>query len=440
MDYQGTLQREVWNGALLPHRDEIAVLFRKPRFLSLRWQAGLYEGTTLLERPGRNQGNLLLTLGGWFAYVTIRLPPIEVGEPFVPSLKDMSEWLTALLPLARRSASDRSLQHVEVRTEDPHLAEGRLVLSVPAFLIPFRDDAVAVYEFEIERGTGIPFALTLRGVGGEVRQRLTYTDLQVNVGVPVQAFDWEYGADEFQPLPQAETTVDLRGFVQNWRQRYGVIVDYTGVWTTAERRGARMVHRRARFKFRKPFDVYLEWTGNDRGPRAALFRQGWNGGRVRVRTTLAGLPLIGDLAPDAHLARWGYSYPITGFGLNRLVERLQEQLLQGWLQDELAARFQGVQEYDGRPCYVFEFVFPNSRWRVYPYYRVIIYWDIAQRVPVKSETFNWSNQLAERHEFHRLRLNVSLRDADFDAANPAYGFLLFQTMPRLDWFLTGRER
>src|SRR5215475_10321697 len=82
VDYRGTLRRETWEGGPVPRVDEIDVMFRKPTFLSLRRQAGLYRGTELLTRPGWNQGNLFIKLGEWFSYITVSMPPIDVGEPF----------------------------------------------------------------------------------------------------------------------------------------------------------------------------------------------------------------------------------------------------------------------------------------------------------------------------------------------------------------------
>ena len=439
VDYRGTLRREVWEGQAAAQREDIEVAFRKPTFLSLRWRTGIYKGTELLSRPAWNQGNLLIKLGDWFDYITVSLPPIDVGEPFVPMLKDVSEWLTALAMLAQRPALDPSLRLVEVRLADPTLAEGQALLSVPAFLIPFRDNTVSTYEFVIERGTGVPVELVLRGAGGEIRQRLTYTDLQINVGVSIQAFDREKESDGFHTLAQAETDIDVRGFIQNWQRRYGEISDYTGLWRVEEPRGENTTQSQAAFKFRKPFDLYLDWGTGGGWIHAALFRQGWNEGRIRVRTSLWGIPLIGDLAADGYLARRGFRMPLSDFGLNRLVERLQEQLLRAWLQRDLAVRFHGVQEYDERPCYVLEFLFPTSRWREYPHARVVTYWDIEQRVPLKSETFDATDQLDARYEFRQLRLNVSLSDEEFDAANPTSEFLLFRHAPRLDRFLTGRE-
>jgi len=435
-DYRGMLRRESKGAS---EDDLIEVVFRKPTFLFLRWQAGVYKGTTLLTRPDRNRGDLVVSLGEWFSFVSARIPATEASEPFVPSLKDVSEWLAALVSLAQRPPTDRSLRLVELRTEDVTLGEGRVLLLVPAFLIPFRDDAVSSYEFVIERGTGMPLELILRGAGGEIRQHLTYTDLQVNVGVSVQAFQGDDRLAGGQIAPQVMTVVDLRGFVQNWQRRYGEITDYTGVWVTEERSAAGLVRKRAEFKFRKPFDLYLHWGAESTGPREALFRRGWNGERVRVHQSFWGIPLIGDVSPDGYLARRGSHYPLSEFGLNRVVERLQDQLLRGWLRGELETRLRSVQECEQQPCYVLEFVFPPSVGREYRHQRVITYWHIAQRLLVKYDAFDWNGQLDERHEFRQLQLNVSLNDTDFDAANPSYGFLLFRQAPQLDRFLTGRE-
>jgi hypothetical protein len=438
VDYRGVLRHEVWEGGKVLREDEIEATFRKPSFLTLRWQTGIFKETKLVARPSWNRGNILIQLGGWFDFLTLSIPPTEVGEPFTPSVKDVSEWLTALSMLARRSAADRSLRQVELHTKDPNLPEGHIALVVPAFLVPFRDNSVSVYEFVIERGTGMPTELVLRGAGGEMRQRLMYRDLQVNIGVPTQAFDWEDQVETGRGLPRDEAEIDVRGFIQNWQHRYMEITDYSGEWKLEERWGESLLQSFAAFKFRKPFEVYLSWRSATGGRKEALFRHGWNDGRVRVRTTLGGIPLIGDLEPHGYLARWGQKHILTEFGLNRLVEIFQERLLEAWLRGELSLKFRGLQDCSGLSCYVLEFSFSRSPDNGNAPARVVTYWDVAARLPVKYEEFDWMG-LRERQEFHSLRVNTALRDADFDAANPAYGFLLFPQAPQLDRFLTGRE-
>ena len=439
VDYRGTLRHEVFEKGGGVRQHEIAVTFRKPGFLHMEWQAGLYSGTTLLTRPTRTLAAVFIRLGGWFDYVRVSLPPTEVDAPFSPALRDVNAWLYALRALHQRPVEDRSLQRVQLQPGDPQLAEGRVILSVPAFLIPFRDDTVSVYDFMIERGTGVPYELVLRGPAGEVLQRLSYTDLQINAGVSIQTFAREQDTVATRNLFRPGTDLDVRGFTQNWLRRTGEIHDYTGIWVTEERNGAGLIERRATFKFRKPLDVHLDWE-TDRGDlQEALFRTGWNADLVRVRTSMFGLPMIGDLRPDSALLHRATRYAVSDFGFDRTVEQLQTQLLQGWLRGELEVRFRGIRSHDRRPCYVLEFVFPNSQWLTHQHSRVVLHWDIVHRVPVKHEAYDWSNQLAARYAFHDLRFNVALDERDFDPANPEYGFLLFRGAPWLDWFLTGRE-
>ena len=451
-DYQGTLRRDIEGRDGSSRQETLEVVFRKPGFLSVRWQSGLYKGTTLLIRPEVNlirpevnPGNVLIRLGEGFDYVTVNAPATEVGEPFTPGLKDLNEWLTALVLLAQRPVTDRSLRSVEVRHPSPQDPDGRFILSVPAFLIPFRDNSVAAYEFAIERGTGIPMELALRGAGGEVLQRMVYTSLHINTGVGVQAFRGAVHGDGSSPVSD-ETSVDLRGFTQSWQRRYGEILDYSGTWnyeTPKEGGSGEVNHSEIVFKFRKPFDLYLHWGEKPGATQEALFRQGRNEGRVRIRTSWKGVPLIGDVAPDGYLARWGGRPQVTEFGFNRLVERLQEQLLRGWLREELKVRFLGVQECNQRPCYGLEFLFSRGQQREYPAVRIVTYWDVEERIPVRYESFDGhdcgDSCLVERHRFSRVQINNSLNDLDFDPGNAAYGFLLFRQAPRLDRFLTGRD-
>ena len=262
VDYKGVLRQEVWEGGEPVREDEIEATFRKPSYLILQWQSGIFKGTKLVSRPSWNRGNLLIQLGGWFDFLTLDIPATEVGEPFVPGVKDLSEWLTALSVLAQRSVSDRSLRQVELRTKDPNLTEGHVLILVPAFLIPFRDNNVSMYEFMVERGTGMPKELVLRGAAGEIRQRISYRELQVNVGVSVQSFEEEDKSEIEKGLPRNETEIDVRGFIQNWQQRYLEITDYVGEWRLEERRNGSLLQSFATFKFRKPFDVYLAWQSN----------------------------------------------------------------------------------------------------------------------------------------------------------------------------------
>ena len=437
-DYRGVVEREVWDDPNHPRRDVIAIRFRRPSSLRLEWREGLYRGTTVVADAAWDPGALRVRLGGWFDYLTVSMPLTAVHEPFITATKDLSEWLSALSDLLRRSASAPVARLLRVREEAG--APGRVILELPAFLVPFQtDEEVMVYEMVIDLYRGVPVELALRGVGGEVRQRVRYVELETNVGVPEQAFDTGGARPGLPAASQGEAELDLRGFFNNWQSRYAQIADYTGELIVEERRGRALEAQRLAFKFRKPFDVYLRSAGDGPAAFEALYRDGWNAGRVRVRATRWGVPLVGDFDPGGYLARRQYHYPVTEFGLARMVERAQRDVLSAWLDGELGVLFAGVKDCHGRLCYAIEFFFPPSQWREYAFSRVVTFWDIEERLPVRGESYDWSGRLHERYTFSSLQVNVALTERDFDAANPEYRFVLFHGLPWLDRFLTGRD-
>jgi outer membrane lipoprotein-sorting protein len=439
-DYRGTIEREVWDNPLEVRRELIAVRFRRPSSLRLEWIEGLYRGTTVVAHAAWDPGALRIRLGGWFDFLTLRMPLTAVHEPFITATKDLSEWLSALSYLMRRSASERVLRSIRVRTEADGEGGQRAVLEVPAFLVPFQtDEAVMVYEIAVDLERWVPVELLLRGVGGEVRQRVRYAELEMNVGVPRRLFEAAKPRAGLEPEPPRDAELDLQQFFSNWQSRYGEITDYTGHLLLEERHRAGWRRQRLAFKFRKPFDLYLRDAAGVPPSFEALYRRGQNGDRVRVRVTRWGLPLIGDLDPQGYLALSRYHHPVTDFGLARLVERVQQEVLRAWLEEELGVRFAGVKRCDGRPCYEIEFYFPATQWRQYAYARIVTSWDIARRLPVAAEMYDWSGGLRERYTYSGLQVNVALTDRDFEASNPDYGFFLFRGAPWLDRFLTGRD-
>ena len=197
---------------------------------------------------------------------------------------------------------------------------------------------------------------------------MVYTSLHINTGVGVQAFRGEVYGDGASPF-SGETSVDLRGFTQSWQRRYGEILDYSGTWNyEAPKEGGsgEVNHSEIVFKFRKPFDLYLRWGEKPGAMQEALFRQGRNDGRVRIVRLGKGF-LLSEMWRRTVTSRGGGGRPqVTEFGFNRLVDRLQEQLLRGWLREELKVRFLGVQECNQRPCYGLEFLFSRGQQREYP--------------------------------------------------------------------------
>ena len=103
-----------------------------------------------------------------------------------------------------------------------------------------------------------------------------------------------------------------------------------------------------------------------------------------MRASLLGIPVIGDLVPDGSWMQRESRYALKEFGFVRLSNGCRRNSYKDGCGAELEVQFRGIQEQDGRPCYVLEFIFPNSQWRTHPYYRIVLHWDIVYRVPVNK--------------------------------------------------------
>jgi hypothetical protein len=60
----------------------------------------------------------LFTWGDWFDFVTLNLPPTDVGSPY-SWIKDLSEWLSALAMLSQRLTPGLGAAAEKLRMHDP---------------------------------------------------------------------------------------------------------------------------------------------------------------------------------------------------------------------------------------------------------------------------------------------------------------------------------
>ena len=123
----------------------------------------------------------------------------------------------------------------------------------------------------------------------------------------------------------------------------------------------------------------------------------------------------------------GNRYPITEFGIKRMIERLimigERELPYGECEVKIRDGVQVV----GKSCTCFEVMHPRRRPH-FRYHLAKIYVDDKLRVPIRFESYDWpaeeSDQpvLQEEYTYRELKLNVGLTDADFQRDHPDYRF------------------
>ena len=123
----------------------------------------------------------------------------------------------------------------------------------------------------------------------------------------------------------------------------------------------------------------------------------------------------------------GNRYPITEFGIKRLIERmilLGERELQ---HQECEVEIRDHVNFTDHVCQCIEVKHPIKR-EHFEYHLVRIYIDNELRVPIRFESYDWPQAgsddpvLMEEYTYRNLKLNVGLTEADFQRDNPAYGF------------------
>lgn len=180
-----------------------------------------------------------------------------------------------------------------------------------------------------------------------------------------------------------------------------------------------------------PFSVYLKFLKPDgvKG-REVVYIEDRNNGKLHAHEGgLRGrfLPSVW-LDPKGTLAMRGQRYPLTFIGIENLLEQL---VVRGTREKQLGGRCEVTNhqnaQVDGRRCTVVEVRRPVRRPQ-YEFHIARVFIDDQLQVPIRYAAYTWPQTpggkpvILEEYTYRNVKLNVGLTDADFDAANPSYGF------------------
>jgi len=196
---------------------------------------------------------------------------------------------------------------------------------------------------------------------------------------------------------------------------------YTSVFHKVERVRGKLLPEEVMFlKFRKPFSIYMKWTGKHGRANELMYVEGWNKGRLRIRPRgLAGL-FVFDFRPDSSMILDTNRHPITHIGLGYLTGLVADNMRRAHKAGELVIEDQGTGTLYGRPAHTWVVHFPADEPKGYYCYRGILTMDTAARIPLRLLLFDWKDELMEDYGYEDTRLDARLVDRDFDPANPEY--------------------
>jgi hypothetical protein len=179
-----------------------------------------------------------------------------------------------------------------------------------------------------------------------------------------------------------------------------------------------------------PFSVYTHFEGpKSLEGREAIFVEGRYNGKILAHGTGLQKKLAGtlELDPGGSLAMRGNRYPLTEAGLRNLNERLIQswEFETGYGESEVQT-FQGA-KVDKRPCTCIQVTHPVPR-KTFQFHVARVFVDDKWQIPVRCEFYDWPHRQGEapalvgEYTYTQLEFNRGFTDADFDPANPRYGF------------------
>jgi len=133
------------------------------------------------------------------------------------------------------------------------------------------------------------------------------------------------------------------------------------------------------------------------------------------------------LDPHGPIAMRGNRYPITEMGVENLVIKLLEKGERDRKQGECEVKFYDDAKINKRPCLLIEVKHPIPRDH-FDFHIAQIYLDKELNVPIRYAAYMWPETeggkplLLEEYTYVNMKLNVGLKDEDFDDHNKSYGF------------------
>jgi outer membrane lipoprotein-sorting protein len=221
---------------------------------------------------------------------------------------------------------------------------------------------------------------------------------------------------------RAQDRTDLEKRFQETEEALAKIDNYTAIFHRIERVNGKLVPEEITFlKFKRPFEVYMKWI-NPYDGQESLYVEGANNNKIRAHGTGLTKLITVNLNPTGSMAMENSRHPITDAGLENLVKLIGSNLRRGLRAGEITSKDHGEQTVYGRKTLEFESILPKDPSKGYYCYRCIVNLDVETKMPIKTQIFDWEDQLVECYGYEHLILNPGLSDKDFDPKNPEYQF------------------
>ena len=174
-------------------------------------------------------------------------------------------------------------------------------------------------------------------------------------------------------------------------------------------------HTTVLFKFKKPSRFYMMWP---KDKIEAIYAEGKYSNKMVIHGGLLLKFVSIAVKPEAALK---YNrHTIKEADLGHIIEIIEANYRKAVGDRDATIVFEKEEQLDGRPTWRIKAILPPDR----DYYGHLIYINIDKKLdlPIKMSVYGWNNELLEEYYYEDLKLNVGLKEEDFDVNNAAYSF------------------
>ena len=170
-----------------------------------------------------------------------------------------------------------------------------------------------------------------------------------------------------------------------------------------------------------PRAIYMKWLAGPFKGRELLFSESLLGRdklRVREGGVLGIVPVT--LAIDSAVARRGTKHLVTEVGVAHVLKLIERDYARAAPKGHIRRVNLGFEMLDGRKTYKVESILPRDPSLGYYCFRMIHYTDYLRGIEIRSEVFNFSDELEESYYYKDVDTKPAFTDADFDPKNRKY--------------------
>jgi hypothetical protein len=217
--------------------------------------------------------------------------------------------------------------------------------------------------------------------------------------------------------------------VAECQERYQSVSDYTCTFWKRERISGKLIpaHVMSMKVRTKPQSIYLKFEQPAKG-REAIYVAGRHAGKVVAHDVGFNKLVAGTLhlEPTSARAMTDCRHPITEAGIGPLLETVSRRWAVELDPNETVVTF-GNMVVGERRCEMIETTHPH-RGGDFLFHKVRLFIDKELGLPIRFEAYDWPKkpglepELAEEYTYGDLKLNVGLKEIDFDVANSTYSF------------------